>query len=446
MNQCAGKFLSKLARSAGAIAGVVRSVGRNVISSRIHAAEPNLARNRVFCREGKFRFRMLMLVTVLLVTLAASSEALAQAPGNVKASDGAYTSKVKITWDGVFGAVGYQVARATSSGGTKYVLDQYLGPTVRAYNDTTATPGKTYYYFVRALMTLWPGNWSSYNTGWRKLSAPTGVSASVLTYTTKVYITWNSVSGASYYRVYRATSSTGAKTDLGSWQSGRSYNDTSATPGVRYYYWVKAATSSSGYRPSDYSSYDMGRRKLSAPTGVSASDGTYTDKVRITWSSVWGASYYRVFRAEFSTGMKRGLGSWETGTSYDDTSATPGVTYYYWVRAATSSSGLYASDFGSYNTGWRKLSAPTEYRPVTGRTRTRCALHGTASLVPVTIESAVLHPWEGREHTSAGRVGRVITTHRQHRARRTTTGSRRRPASPAITPATIVRITAVGAS
>jgi hypothetical protein len=61
-----------------------------------------------------------------------------------------------------------------------------------------------------------------------------------------------------------ATSSGGSKTSLGSWQSSTTYDDTSATPGTTYYYFVKAATNSSGYRESDYSTYDQG--SCSVPT------------------------------------------------------------------------------------------------------------------------------------------------------------------------------------
>jgi len=64
----------------------------------------------------------------------------------------------------------------------------------------------------------------------------------------------------------------------------------------------------------------------SAPTGVAATDGTYTSYVRITWSAPTGATQYRVYRATSSGGTKTALGSWQSGTSYNDTGATPGVT------------------------------------------------------------------------------------------------------------------------
>ncbi len=187
---------------------------------------------------------------------------------------------------------------------------------------------------------------------------PTGVTASDGSYTDKVQITWNSVSSpCNYYRVYRATSSGGTKTALGSGcQTSTAYNDSTATPGTTYYYWVKSAKDSSCSAPSDFSSYDTGWRKLSPPTGVSASDGTYTDKVRVAWNSVTGASYYRVYRATSSGGTKTALGSWQSSTTYDDHPPVAGQTYYYWVTAAVDSSGSRQSDYSPYDTGWQMVT------------------------------------------------------------------------------------------
>jgi fibronectin type 3 domain-containing protein len=283
----------------------------------------------------------------------------AKVPTGVAASDGTYTGYVRVTWSAVSGAPYYRVYRATSSGGTKTAVSSWQTST--SFDDTSATPGVTYYYFVRAALNSsgsYVSGYSAYNTGWRALSAPGGVAATDGTSTAHVRVTWSSVSGASHYRVYRATSSAGTKTALGAWQTGTSYDDTGATPGVTYYYFVSAATSSTGTRASAYSAYNTGWRALTAPTGVAASDGTYTSHVRVTWNSVTGASHYRVYRATSSGGTKTALGSWQTGTSYDDTGVTPGVTYYYFVSAATSTTGTRASAYSAYNTGWRALAIP----------------------------------------------------------------------------------------
>jgi hypothetical protein len=81
---------------------------------------------------------------------------------------------------------------------------------------------------------------------------------------------------------------------------------------------------------------------------------------------VGGASHYRVYRSFTPLGTKTALSAWQTSRTFDDTSATPGVTYYYWVKAATSSGGARASDYSASNTGWRGsalLGPDTAARP-----------------------------------------------------------------------------------
>ena len=186
-------------------------------------------------------------------------------------------------------------------------------------------------------------------------SPPTNVSATD-GIVGKVRITWDTVTGASYYRVYRADAIFATKTAISDWQTDTTYDDTSGTPGTTYYYWVKAATSSSGSNASGYSNSDTGHSLgfsiyPSPPTNVSASDG-FIDKVRITWDTVTGASHYQVYRADALLATRTAISGWQTDTSYDDTSVTFGTTYYYWVKAATSSSGDNASDYSASDSGY----------------------------------------------------------------------------------------------
>jgi hypothetical protein len=242
---------------------------------------------------------------------------------------------------------------ATSAAGGRYSF------TVSYNWSGTVTPSKTGYTFspVNRSYTKVRANQTgqNYTSAATPPAAPTSVKASDGTYTNKVRVSWNASSGATSYKVYRATSVAGTKSLLGS-STGTSFNDTTATPGVTYRYWVKACRSS---RCSSYSAGNNGWRKLSPPTGVSASDGTYINKVRVTWNAASGATSYKVYRATSATGTKSLLGS-PTGTSFNDTTATPGVTYYYWVKACRSSR---CSSYSTRNKGWRQLSPPTGVNP-----------------------------------------------------------------------------------
>ncbi|MEJ2737208.1 MAG: hypothetical protein P8189_27215, partial [Anaerolineae bacterium] len=185
-------------------------------------------------------------------------------------------------------------------------------------------------------------------------AAPTSVAASDGTYTDRVRVTYSGSSGAAYYEVYRATSAGGTKSLLG-YPTGLSWDDTTAAGGTTYYYWVKACNN---WLCSGYSAYDTGYRSVPppvAPTNVEASDGTYTDRVRVTWSSSSGATYYQVWRAGSATGTKTLLSS-PTGSPYDDTGATAGTTYYYWLRACHTTWGC--SGYSAYDTGYRSVPPP----------------------------------------------------------------------------------------
>ena len=183
------------------------------------------------------------------------------APASVSAADGASTANCTVSWGAVSGATSYTIYRATSASGTKTTLKS--GVTAASYSDTSATPGTLYYYWVKAVNSAGASAFSASDTGYRKLATPSISSATGST--TGVALSWGTVTGASYYRVFRATSSSGTKTALGSWQTGTAYTDTTGTAGTTYYYFVQAAVNSSGTRPSAYSAAASAMKKILRP-------------------------------------------------------------------------------------------------------------------------------------------------------------------------------------
>ncbi len=284
-------------------------------------------------------------------------------PSNVYATDGAHLDRVEVTWNGVVGATHYLVSRADSASGGKNPLGSWQAGT--SYSDSTATLGSTHYYWVQAATSSAGANatpYSTADTGSRAQSLPPAyITASNGTYTDRVHVNWGRVTWATHYRVSRAESAGGEKTELGVWQTGIYFEDSSATAGITYHYWVRAATGNAGQNASPYSNADTGWRSLpapAAPTGVAATDGTIGGQVQVTWSSVPGASHYRVSRSVGAGGDKSELGPWQTGTSFSDATATPGVTYHYWLRSSEHSTGDNPSDHSAPDTGWRALPIP----------------------------------------------------------------------------------------
>src|SRR5947209_9372965 len=72
------------------------------------------------------------------------------------------------------------------------------------------------------------------------LAPPTGVSASDNQYNSKVGINWETMIGATQYRIFRSTTNDPATAvDIGTTAAG-SFFDASATPGQPFFYWVRA--------------------------------------------------------------------------------------------------------------------------------------------------------------------------------------------------------------
>ena len=169
--------------------------------------------------------------------------------------------------------------------------------------------------------------------------APTGVIATDGTFSDKVRISWNAVSlSGSFYSIYRNTVNDPQTATLlhtgNNLFYGTSFDDTTASPGQTYYYWVKAMNLV--HMLGGISEPDTGFAAFAGPTGVNASDGTYTDRVRITWNPVNWANAYAVFRNTTNdVNSATSITSWLSKvTSFDDMNATAGQTYYYWVKAA----------------------------------------------------------------------------------------------------------------
>ena len=166
------------------------------------------------------------------------------------------------------------------------------------------------------------GQKSSGDLGWKGLSAPTQLLATDGAHQDKVALSWNSIHGSGVsYKVYRGT-----PLSLLGITSNTTFNDTTASPGTTLQYAVSAFTSAA--IESTFSNTDIGFVGLTAPSGLSASLGTLTDKIRVSWSPVTGAPLYRVYK-DTTTNLIATTGL----TGHDDTTTTPGITANYFVSS-----------------------------------------------------------------------------------------------------------------
>jgi len=93
------------------------------------------------------------------------------------------------------------------------------------------------------------------------LTAPTGIDASDNQYNSKVGIYWDTIRGATLYRIFRSTTANSAiATDIGTTVSNNFF-DTTAAAGTTYYYWVRAEN---GSNVSSLGTPDQGTRSNTA--------------------------------------------------------------------------------------------------------------------------------------------------------------------------------------
>jgi endonuclease/exonuclease/phosphatase family metal-dependent hydrolase len=279
-------------------------------------------------------------------------------PTGLAASDGTSTAQVALSWNDLGSKeTGYVIWRHTADVfGSATAIYTNAADTV-TYNDTAATVGTLYYYWIIATNAMGSSSESVSDSGYKKLAEVAGLAATDGTSTANVGLTWTDIAGETGYGIWRNTSdNSGTATFLDSEAANAtSHTDATAAPGQLYYYWVRATNSTCVTQSDFQASGEDGYRKLATVTGVTASDNTDSSQVVVEWNDITGETGYGIWR-------------WTTDTSnsaiwvgnaaadavlYNDTSATPAQQYYYWVMGTNSTSAS-MSAWSASDAGMRK--------------------------------------------------------------------------------------------
>ena len=201
-------------------------------------------------------------------------------------------------------------------------------------------------------------------------AAPVAPSASQGTFSDRVRVSWTPGRGCTSHKIYRSISgqSEAFITTVGS--TVTSYDDLALPVGVSASYRIEAIFS--GGLPAFSAVSSLGWRAPPAPTGVSASDGTSTLHVTVTWAAATGATGYQIFRS----GTVAAIGTVGAVLTYSDTTAVAGTSYTYTVKA-TGALGVSAASVG--NTGYRQLTAPLSVAATDGTLTTGVTVTWAAS-------------------------------------------------------------------
>ena len=232
--------------------------------------------------------------------------------------------KIELSWTEVEGAKKYEVYRATSENG-KYT--KLTTTTKCSYTDTSAAPGKLYYYKVRAVASnsAYNSQYSNYLYGYAILARPK-VKVSIDSNSGKPKLSWDKISSATEYTVYRWEDDPDFADTLTT-QKGTTYLDTEAETDVSYTYVVIALGKNN-------LSSELSNQVVASPSYArpSTPKSTYNElgEIVLSWNSVDGAVSYNIYRSTKSGSSYKLVGSSE-GLNFTDETASGSTTYYYKV-------------------------------------------------------------------------------------------------------------------
>ncbi|MBR2875938.1 MAG: hypothetical protein IKC01_02265 [Clostridia bacterium] len=143
-----------------------------------------------------------------------------------------------LTWSSVPGAKGYVIYKSTN--GNKWAkLATIKNAKTVTYKDTAAkASGSTYSYTVRAYNGSYYSSYVKSGLSTMYLTAPKVTAKNDYSNEqgSSVKLTWNSVTGAKSYRIYRKTASDKSWSVIADNFTGRTYYDKTAKSGAKYYY------------------------------------------------------------------------------------------------------------------------------------------------------------------------------------------------------------------
>ena len=257
-------------------------------------------------------------------------------------------SQIYISWNSVSNATSYKVYRSSSTNGTY----SQIGSTTSTYfYDSSPLTGYNYYK-IKAVNSSGESDYSTYDYayysgGTTVPDAPTGLTVALSG--SQIYVSWNSVSNATSYKVYRSSSASGYYTLISS-PTFTYYFDDSPMTGYNYYK-IKAVNSAgeSDYSTYDYTYYSGGTTVPDAPTGVTATNvGTSSSpQIEISWYPVSDATSYKVYRSSSASGTYSLLGSTSYTYKYDNNPLS-GHNYYK-VKAVNAAGESSYSSYAHYN-------------------------------------------------------------------------------------------------
>lgn len=265
----------------------------------------------------------------------------------------ASSTSIKLSWNAVYGAKGYNVYRSAAEEGPYKVIANLEGADSVTFADEDIATGDKYFYKVAAYDMLeslvFEGSETEVLSAAASPAVPSNFKAARSSYNS-IKLTWSKVSGADGYYIYRYNASKKVYVLHMTIKSGStvSYSNTGLATGTKYSYKIKSyADGNNGIQTSGYSAVKAATPTLTKPT-IKLTAGS--KKITVKWNRITGATGYKVYRATSKTGKYTCVKTVKSGktVSFVNKSLKKGKRYYYKVRAYRSVNGKLK--YSSYST------------------------------------------------------------------------------------------------
>ena len=289
-----------------------------------------------------------------------------QTPSAPPSASAQSATEILVTWSAVSGATSYNLYRSTVSVGSYAPVGSDISDALRHLDDTGLSAETEYFYRLEACNSGGcSGRSPEVSATTRSVASepssggtlavapaqPPAPSASARS-DTEIEVTWNAVSGATSYKLYRSTSSGGTYTQVGGDISALRYRDTGRSASTEYFYQLEACNSagcSATRSPAGSATTQATPVAPSAPSAPSASAQSDTE-IEVTWSAVSGATSYKLYRSTSSGGTYTQVGGDISALRYRDTGRSASTEYFYQLEACNSGGCSSRSPAGSATT------------------------------------------------------------------------------------------------
>lgn len=238
------------------------------------------------------------------------------------------TDGLKVSWEPVEGAVGYEIKRSSPTSTWETVAT--VGAAETQFSDTSLISGTTYTYTIRAFNDYGLSLYDAIGVSCQYVEKP--VITSLENAVGGIEITWGEAKGAEFYLILRREAGAEKWTQIAkrSKSAGTVYKDTSVTDGKTYEYDVNSATDTF-----ESTSSDVGNSItfVDAPS-ITAVINTLSG-IKLEWSAHKNATHYIIYRKAVGYDAQLLEYAESSTTSFTDKNVVAGKSYIYSVKACT---------------------------------------------------------------------------------------------------------------